>query len=85
MAADRLKRLCRQNWRLGSDMLPTRSLYSINGTERVKQGGHSGCRVTTYKEVRLNGTTISKDVITTDTYNPMKKIVIRGVAGAPAM
>ena len=53
------------------------------GVERVKQGGHSGCRVTTYKEVRLNGNTISKDVITTDTYNPMKKIIIRGVGGAP--
>ena len=55
------------------------------GTERVKQGGHQGCRVTTYKEVRLNGNTISKDVITTDTYNPMKKIIIRGVGGIPEM
>ena len=29
------------------------------GVERVSQGGHSGCRATTYKEVRLNGNVIS--------------------------
>ena len=55
------------------------------GVEHLKQGGHAGCRVTTYKEVRLNGTTISKDIITTDTYSPMKKIIVRGIAGAPVM
>ncbi len=48
------------------------------GKEIVKQGGHSGCRATTYKEVRLNGNVISKDIITTDTYSPMKKIIRRG-------
>ena len=48
----------------------------------TKQGGHSGCRVTTYKETRLNGTVISKEVISNDTYDPMRKIVRVG-PGAP--
>ena len=52
------------------------------GQQVTKQGGHSGCRVTTYKEVTLNGTTISKEIISTDTYDPMRKIIRIG-PGAP--
>lgn len=52
------------------------------GSEVVKQVGSSGCKVTTYKEVYLNGTLISKDVISNDTYKAMARIVRRGTKKA---
>lgn len=48
------------------------------GQQKVIQSGHSGCRVTTYKEVSYNGEVISKDVISNDTYNAMKTIIAVG-------
>ena len=44
------------------------------GQEKVVQAGHAGYKVTTYKEVRLNGQIVSKDVISSDTYSPMRTI-----------
>ena len=35
----------------------------------------AGYRVTTYKEKKLNGSVISKDVLSTDTYKAMTRIV----------
>lgn len=48
------------------------------GSEVVKQVGASGCKVTTYKEVYLNGAFISKEVLSNDTYKAMNRIVRRG-------
>ena len=44
------------------------------GQEKVVQAGHAGYKVTTYKEVRYNGQIVSKDVISSDTYSPMRTI-----------
>lgn len=45
------------------------------GSRIVTQKGSSGCKVTTYKETRLNGVVMSKEIISNDTYNAMKSIV----------
>ena len=41
----------------------------------IKQAGHSGCKVTTYKELRLNGEVVLKEPISNDTYQPMRTII----------
>ncbi len=46
----------------------------LPGQEKVVQAGHAGYKVTTYKEVRYNGQVVSKDVISSDTYSPMRTI-----------
>ena len=50
------------------------------GTEIVEQNGMNGCRSITYKILRLNGQQVSSTVLSTDTYDPMNKIIRRGVA-----
>ena len=45
------------------------------GTTAVSQAGANGCKVTTYKEVYLNGVQISREVISNDTYQVMTRIV----------
>lgn len=45
------------------------------GQQIVKQAGHAGCKVTTYKELRLNGEVVSKEPISNDTYQPMRTII----------
>ena len=45
------------------------------GEQRVVQGGSNGCKVTTYKEMRLDGKLVSKEVLSTDTYSPMHSII----------
>ena len=40
-------------------------------------------KVTTYKELRLNGEVVSKEAITNDTYNPMRRIVRVAPGGVP--
>ena len=45
------------------------------GQQVVSQGGHAGYRVTTYKELRLNGNVVLKEAISNDTYSPMTRIV----------
>ena len=47
----------------------------ITGQQIIKQSGHSGCKVTTYKELRLNGEVVSKEPISNDTYQPMRTII----------
>ena len=48
------------------------------GKEKVVQGGMNGCKSITYKILRLNGKEISKEVLSSDTYDPMNKIIKRG-------
>lgn len=45
------------------------------GQQVVVQAGHNGCKVTTYRETKLGSVLISKEVVSTDTYQPMKTIV----------
>lgn len=45
------------------------------GQQVVVQKGGNGCKVSTYKETRLEGKLISRELISTDTYNAMKAIV----------
>lgn len=45
------------------------------GQQVVVQAGHSGCKVTTYRETKIGDKLVSKEVVSTDTYQPMKTIV----------
>lgn len=45
------------------------------GTEVVKQAGSNGRKVEAYKVVRLNGQIVSTTLLSTDTYNAMKRII----------
>lgn len=45
------------------------------GQQVVTQVGHAGYKVTTYIEKRLNGQVVSKEVLSNDTYSPMKTII----------
>ena len=54
----------------------------VEGSEVVKQVGTSGCKVTTYKEVYLKGSLVSKEVISNDIYKAMARIVKRGTMKA---
>ena len=48
------------------------------GQEKVEQNGMNGCRSVTYKVVKLNGVEVSREVLSSDTYSPMNKIIKRG-------
>ena len=50
------------------------------GVEKVKQSGMNGCKSITYKIKKLNGIEVSKEVLSSDTYKPMNKIISRGPA-----
>ncbi len=45
------------------------------GQQVISQAGHAGYKVTTYKELLLNGTQISREAISNDTYSPMRAII----------
>ena len=45
------------------------------GTMKVTQAGASGCKVTTYKELYLNGVLISNEILSNDVYQTMTRIV----------
>lgn len=45
------------------------------GQQVVTQSGHAGYKVTTYIEKRLRGEFVSKEVLSNDTYIPMKTII----------
>ena len=48
------------------------------GQEVVSQKGMNGCKSITYKILKLNGKQVSSTVLSTDTYDPMNKIIKRG-------
>lgn len=48
------------------------------GEEVVEQEGHNGCTSKTYKIVKHNGTVVSNDVISSDSYHALEKIVRKG-------
>lgn len=47
----------------------------VPGQQIVSQSGHPGYKVTTYIEKILNGVSISKEILSNDTYNAMKTII----------
>lgn len=47
----------------------------LPGQQVVSQAGHAGYKVTTYKETRQNGNVISRELLSNDTYTPMRAIV----------
>lgn len=49
-----------------------------SGTEKVSQSGMNGCKSITYKILKLNGAQVSSTVLSTDTYDPMNKIIKKG-------
>lgn len=62
---------------------PYKTTYQDNpdlaeGKEKVIQVGHNGMKSKAYKVVKYNGKTISKTLLSADTYQPMNKIVDRG-------
>lgn len=48
------------------------------GTEKVTQNGMNGVKSITYKILKLNGQQVSSEVLSTDTYDPMNKIIEKG-------
>jgi len=48
------------------------------GQEKVEQYGANGCKCVSYKITKLNGVEQSKELLYTDTYSPMNKIIRRG-------
>ena len=62
---------------------PFRVIYEDDSTlepgqEKVSQSGMNGCRSITYKVVKLNGVEVSREVLSSDTYDPMNKIIKKG-------
>lgn len=45
------------------------------GKQRVSQYGMNGCKSITYKVLKLNGAEVSRTVLSSDSYDPMNKIV----------
>ena len=53
--------------------------YSVDsGIEKIKQYGHDGCTVDTYKIIRKNGQEISSKLISSDYYHALERIILRG-------
>ena len=52
------------------------------GQERVSQYGLRGCKSQTYRIVKLNGQEVSRELLSTDTYSPLDKIVRRGYSAS---
>ena len=48
------------------------------GKEKVIQVGHNGMKSQAYKIVKYNGKTISKTLLSSDTYQPMNRIIEKG-------
>lgn len=50
------------------------------GVTKVEQGGMNGAKTKTYRTLKLNGNVVKTELLSTDTYKPMTKIILRGVA-----
>ena len=63
--------------------IPFRTIYEEDsslapGAEKVVQKGMNGCKSITYKVLKQNGVEVSRKVLSSDTYDPMNKIIKRG-------
>jgi len=48
------------------------------GTEEIKQYGSNGAKSVTYKVLKYNGTVVSKELLSSDTYSPLERIIRKG-------
>ena len=53
------------------------------GQQIISQAGHLGYKVTTTLVKKLNGVEVSREILSNDTYHPMKAIIRRGPGIAP--
>ncbi|MBP3256037.1 MAG: VanW family protein [Clostridia bacterium] len=54
--------------------------YTLDeGIEEVKQNGSNGAISTTYKITKYNGAEVSREILSSDTYSPLEKIVKKGM------
>lgn len=53
------------------------------GQQVISQAGHLGYKVTTTLVKKLNGVEVSREILSNDTYQPMKAIIRRGPGIAP--
>ena len=53
------------------------------GQEKVVQNGMNGCKSVTYKIKKLNGKQVTSEVLSTDTYDALNKIIQKGVKSIP--
>ena len=52
---------------------------SLNeGTEEIKQYGANGAKSVTYKILKYNGVIVSKELLSSDTYSPLERIIRKG-------
>ena len=63
--------------------IPYKTIYEEDkslkpGQEKVVQSGMNGCKSITYKVLKLNGKEVSREVLSSDTYDAMNRIVKRG-------
>lgn len=48
------------------------------GTEEMKQYGANGAKSVTYKILKYNGVIVSKELLSSDTYSPLERIIRKG-------
>ena len=48
------------------------------GTEEIKQYGANGAKSVTYKILKYNGVIVSKELLSSDTYSPLERIIQKG-------
>lgn len=48
------------------------------GTEVIKQYGSNGAKSLTYKVVKYNGAVVSRELLSSDTYSPLERIIKKG-------
>ena len=70
-----------------TESIPFRVIYEDSysipaGTEKVTQYGMNGCRSITYKIFKLNGSEVSREVLSRDKYDAMNKYITRGISAA---
>ena len=75
---ERIKFVTSHPWDFTDDMIKVIKENDSSlapGKERVTQNGMNGCKSITYKILKLNGKEVSRTVLSSDTYDPMNKII----------
>ena len=52
------------------------------GIEEVQQYGTNGAKSITYKIIKYNGAVVSKEILSSDTYRPLERIIKKGTKKA---
>lgn len=64
-----------------SEMIRDPSLFV--GRSRVKDGGHSGHRVTVYRVIKENGKVVKRELVSRDYYRPFPSVILVGTKRRP--